>query len=110
MKFSRKKIIFYSFIFLGLIVGGYVFWGRQFYAAYVRYRVLKKERIKFEALVSNLHLEVMNKKYFIKKLMTDPVFREHVAHEQFGVLRKNEYVIRFKDKENVTEGCYGQSF
>ena len=39
----------------------------------------------------------------------DPAFREHVAHEQSGFLRKNEYVIRFKDRSGDSEGYYRQS-
>ena len=109
MKFSRKKIVFYSFILLGLMIGVYAFWGRQFYAAYARYKVLKEKRVEFETLVNGLRFEVMSKKYFIKKMMMDPAFREHVAHEQSGFLRKNEYVIRFKDRSGDSEGYYRQS-
>lgn len=97
MGFVRQKIVIYIIVFLGLLLGIYNFWGKRFYASYMHYKALTLKRIQYETLIDDLKLEVMAKKYFIKKLMTDPGFREHVAHEQAGFLRTGEYVIRFKD-------------
>ena len=83
----------------------YVFWGRKFYSAYQKYCLWKNKKLVLEQKIKKLNFTIYQKKYFIKKLMTDPKFREYVAHEQNGFLKANEYVIYFKQTEELhTEG------
>ena len=105
MGFFRQKIVIYITFFLGLLLGIYNFWGKRFYASYMHYKALALKRIQYETSINDLKLEVMAKRYFINKLMTDPVFREHVAHEQAGFLRTSEYVIRFKNGNHEVLGA-----
>lgn len=99
--FQTKKIILFCFIAIFTIAMIYVFWGRKFYVAYKQYCLWKSNRLILEEKIKKLNISIYQKKYFIKKLMTDRSFREFVAHEQNGFLNTNEYVIYFKTNEEL---------
>lgn len=79
----------------------YAFWGCKFYVAYKQYRLWESNRLMLEEKIKKLSISIYQKKYFIKKLMTDRNFRDYVAHEQNGFLNTNEYVIYFKTNEEL---------
>ena len=96
-----KKIISCLWLAIMFVAMIYVFWGRKFYSAYKKYCLWKNNRIILEQKIKKLKFSICQKKYFIRKLMTDRTFREYVAHEQNGFLSSNEYVIYFKQNEEL---------
>ena len=99
--FRTKKIILFCFVVISMIAMIYVFWGCKFYVAYKQYRLWESNRLMLEEKIKKLSISIYQKKYFIKKLMTDRNFRDYVAHEQNGFLNTNEYVIYFKTNEEL---------
>ncbi len=79
----------------------YILWGCEFYSAYKKYCLWKNKRLILEQKIKKLNFSIYQKKYFIKKLMTDRSFREHFAHEKNGFLNTNEYVIYFRQNEKI---------
>lgn len=49
--------------------------------------------------VSQMKQEVARKRYFIRKVMTDPKFRERIVREHTSFVKPGEYVIFFKKSE-----------
>lgn len=99
---STKKIILFGGVVISVIAMIYAFWGHKFYVAYEQYCLWKNNRLILEEKIKKLNLSIYQKKYFIKKIMTDRNFREYVAHEQNGFLNANEYVIYFKQNEKLS--------
>ena len=92
---------FYLFLLLTLTVGIYRYWGVTFRSAYRKYAWWTVQRNTLEQKISILRLQVAQKKHFIRKLMIDRDFREHVSREQLKYLKTNEYVVFFKPKEEI---------
>lgn len=94
---TRLKRILSVSIFVALIPGViYILWGKQFLSAYDKYKTWQSKYIQLKTIENQLRLKVYQKKYFVRKLLTDPTFRDQVIHEQDGYLNANECVVRFK--------------
>ncbi len=88
-----------SVIVLALAI--YYFWGKPFRNSYHNYQNWKIKNIQLQETIECIRKQVIVKKYFIRKLMTDAVFRERFIREKNGFLQPNERIIFFKTRESV---------
>lgn len=77
--------------------------GRRFYEAWREWRAFRTQREHLERRVNRYRLQVAKKRYFVRKLMTDADFREHMLHEQVDYVGENEYVIYFLGNEHISD-------
>ena len=88
-----------SVIILGL--GIYSFWGKPFRNSYHNYQNWKIKNSQLQESIKRIRKQVVTKKYFIRKLMTDAAFRERFIREKNGFLYPNERIVFFKTRESV---------
>ena len=79
----------------------YYFWGKPFRNSYHNYQNWKIKNSQLQETIDRIRKQVITKKYFIRKLMTDADFREHFMREKNGFLQPNERVVFFKTRESV---------
>ena len=96
-----SKIGIYFLVLLALMLGVYRYWGVPFRSAYRKYCWWTNQKNALEQKINVLRLQVAQKKHFIRKLMIDSDFREYVSREQLKYLKDNEYVIFFKQQEEI---------
>ena len=105
MAWVRKIFCFRMSIYLLILfilgIGVYRYWGVPFRSAYRKYSWWSIQKTILEQKINNLRLQVAQKKHFIRKLMIDRDFREYVSHEQLKFLKDNEYVVFFKQGEEI---------
>jgi len=88
-----------SVIILALAI--YYFWGKPFRNSYHNYQNWKIKNTQLQQIIHRIRKQVIAKKYFIRKLMTDAAFRERFMREKNGVLQPNERIVFFKTRESV---------
>lgn len=96
LKFYIKII---SVIFIALAI--YWFWGKPFRCSFRNYQNWKNKNVQLQQTISHIRKQVLSKKYFIRKLMTDATFRERFLREKNGFLYPHERVVFFKTHENL---------
>jgi len=79
----------------------YYFWGKPFRNSYHNYQNWKIKNTQLQKTIAHIRKQVVAKKYFIRKLMTDAAFRERFIREKNGFLHPNERIIFFKTRESV---------
>ena len=100
-KLFFSKVGLYCLISVTLIAGIYRYWGIPFRSAYRKYSHWTQQKNALEQRINILRLQIAYKKHFIRKLMTDRAFREYVSREQLKYLKDNEYVVFFKQGEEI---------
>ena len=88
-----------SVIVLALAI--YYFWGKPFRNSYHNYQNWKIKNTQLQQTIKRIRKQVVAKKYFIRKLMTDAAFRERFMREKNGFLYPNERIVFFKTRESV---------
>ena len=88
-----------SVIILALAI--YYFWGKPFRNSYSNYQNWKIKNTQLQQTIARIRKQVVAKKYFIRKLMTDAAFRERFMREKSGFLQPNERIVFFKTRESV---------
>ena len=88
-----------SVIVLALAI--YYFWGKPFHNSYYNYKNWKIKNTQLQKTIYRIRKQVVAKKYFIRKLMTDAAFRERFIREQNSFLQPNERIVFFKTRESV---------
>ena len=88
-----------SVIILALAI--YYFWGKPFRNSYHNYQNWKIKNFQLQQSIEHIRKQVITKKYFIRKLMTDADFREHFMRKKNGFLYPNERIVFFKTRESV---------
>ena len=96
LKFYIK---FAGIIVLALAI--YYFWGKPFRNSYYNYQNWKIKNYQLQETVKQIRKQVVAKKYFIRKLMTNSAFRERFMREKNGFLYPNERIVFFKARESV---------
>ena len=84
-----------------LALAVYYFWGKPFRNSYSNYQNWKIKNNQLQENIERIRKQVVAKKYFIRKLMTDATFREHFMREKNGFLHPNERIVFFKTRESV---------
>lgn len=84
-----------------LVLAIYYFWGKPFHNTYHNYQNWKLKNSQLQQSIIRIRKQVLSKKYFIRKLMTDTAFRERFMREKNGFLRPSEYIVFFKTRESV---------
>lgn len=100
-KVFSLKVGIILFVLLCLSIGVYRYGGVPLRSAYRKYHWWVNQRNMLEQKIDVLRLQVTQKEYFIKKLMIDRNFREYVSREQSKYLGNNEYIVFFKQNENI---------
>ena len=88
-----------SVIILALAI--YYFWGKPFHNSYHNYQNWKNKNTQLQQTIERIRKQVVAKKYFIRKLMTNSAFRERFMREKNGFLYPNERIVFFKARESV---------
>lgn len=82
-----------------ILLGIFIFWQLKLRHSYRQQKFWQQQGEKLQISVSRAQRMVARKKYFIRKMMTDPQFRERVAREQVDFAKPDEYIIFFKGHE-----------
>jgi hypothetical protein len=93
-RFSKYIILFLTGV-LCLVVGSLTM---VFSQTWREYQGFKKRQIQETANLIDTRIEMQSKDAYLRKLIEDPVFLEHIVREKIGYTRPNEKVFYFEDQ------------
>jgi hypothetical protein len=75
-------------------------WGKQFFKSYHLYRALRDKNSLLVQHLEASRVHLSQKQHFVRKVETQPSFREKLIREHLGFVKEKEYVIRFLTPES----------